>query len=74
MRYRTFVSFTVLALLYACAGVPQETNTATYVTVEVPSTPTSDAVQGLDADYSEDYPTLYYRSPGVRRLNGTGSY
>jgi hypothetical protein len=52
----------------ACSTVPGDT-TAPYTTAEVPTETTTDAIEGLQPTQQDDYPTLYYNSPGLRRLN-----
>jgi len=52
----------------ACSTVPGDT-AVPYTTAEVPTQTTTDAIDGLQANQQDDYPTLYYYSPGLRRMN-----
>ncbi len=47
---------------------------AAYATASTSADTRADAVQGLNPAKSSEYPTLYYGSPGMRRLSDAQRY
>jgi hypothetical protein len=68
---KNILAITALAVVLpitACSTIPGDT-AVPYTTAEVPTETTTDAIKGLQPTQQDDYPTLYYNSPGLRRLN-----
>ena len=60
-------SLAAVVPIAACSTIPSDG--VSYETAEVPTETTTDAIEGLHPDQQDEYPTLYYKSPGLRRLN-----
>ena len=67
-KLRLCISLLVLMPIAACSTIRHEQ--VEYKTAELPSTTTTDAVavDGFESVQQQEYPTLYYYSPGIRRM------
>ena len=61
-------SLAAVVPIAACSTIPSD-GSVSYETAEVPTETTTDAIEGLHPNQQDEYPTLYYKSPGLRRLN-----
>ena len=61
---------TALIFALSLAGCSSLVENPKYTIANVEPEVKSDTIEGLDPENSADYPMLYYRSPGIRRLNG----
>ena len=55
-----------------CSTYPEQGKA--YATADAPIDTQTDAIQGLDPVKNSEYPMLYHRSPGMRRLNDAHEY